>query len=291
MAWLLASGLPNGLRALAYSTERLMQNWAAPRLEAAWRIRFSLKKCWTSCRPRPSAPKMALSGTRTSVNETCAWSVGMLNVHRYSSILKPGVLTGTRKPVMPWPLPGSPLVRAKTRSCEATWMPVFQVFSPLITQSSPSRTALVSMKVASLPWFGSVMPKAKRLLPGGEVVHPLLLLLRAAVVQHQQQPHVVAHDRVLVLQVAVQAEALAGQVLADDRHAQVGAVPAAVLLRERVPVVAGRVGPPPGLRRAAPPTRGWAGRRGPSRSWRPPGGGRRTFRCRPAARAGGSRAR
>ena len=34
-----------------------------------------------------------------------------------------------------------PLVRAKTRLCEAVWMPVFQVFSPLITQSSPSRTA------------------------------------------------------------------------------------------------------------------------------------------------------
>jgi hypothetical protein len=62
-------------------------------------------------------------------------------------------------------------------------------------------------------------------------------------VQHQQQADVVAHDRVLVLQVAVQAEALAGQVLADHRHAQVGAVPAAVLLRERVPEVAGRVGP------------------------------------------------
>ncbi len=73
---------------------------------------------------------------------------------------------------MPWPLPGSPLVRAKTRLCEAVWMPVFQVFSPLITQSSPpaspspfTRTARVSMKVASLPWAGSVMPKAKPLFP------------------------------------------------------------------------------------------------------------------------------
>ena len=161
IAWLLASGLPNGLRALAYSTERSMQNWAAPRLEAAWRMRFSLKKCWTICRPRPSVPRMALSGTRTPVNETCAWSVGMLKVHRYSSTLKPGVSTGTRKPVMPVPLPGAPLVRAKTRSCEAVWMPVFQVFSPVMTQSVPSLVARVSMKVASLPWAGSVMPNAK----------------------------------------------------------------------------------------------------------------------------------
>src|SRR5690348_150569 len=84
-------------------------------------------------------------------------------------------------------------------------------------------------------------------LARGEVVDPFGLLLRAAVVQHQQQADVVAHDRVLVLEVAVQAEALAGQVLTDDGHAQVGAVPAAVLLREGVAVVAGRVGPPPGL--------------------------------------------
>ena len=62
----------------------------------------------------------------------------MLKVHRYSSTLKPGVSTGTRKPVMPVPLPGVPLVRAKTRSCEAVWMPVFQVFSPVMTQFVPS---------------------------------------------------------------------------------------------------------------------------------------------------------
>src|SRR4029077_14268573 len=43
------------------------------------------------------------------------------------------------------------------------------------------------------------------------------------------------------------AEALARQVLADHGHAEVGAVPAAVLLRERVTVVAGHAGAPPGL--------------------------------------------
>jgi len=62
---------------------------------------------------------------------------------------------------MPVPLPGAPLVRAKIRSCEAVWMPVFQVFSPVMTQSVPSRVALVSMNVASLPCSGSVMPNAK----------------------------------------------------------------------------------------------------------------------------------
>ena len=68
---------------------------------------------------------------------------------------------------MPSPLPGVPLVRAKMRSWEAVWTPVFQVFSPLIThspRSSPSpftRAAWASMYVASLPCSGSVMPNAK----------------------------------------------------------------------------------------------------------------------------------
>ena len=51
----------------------------------------------------------------------------------------------------------------------------------------------------------------------------------------------------LVLQVVVQSEALAREVLSDDRHAEVRAVLAAELLRQRVPVVPGSVGEPPGL--------------------------------------------
>ena len=43
----------------------------------------------------------------------------------------------------------------------------------------------------------------------GEVVDPLRLLLVGAVGDHQQQADVVADDRVLVLQVVVQPEALA----------------------------------------------------------------------------------
>ena len=76
----------------------------------------------------------------------------------------------------------------------------------------------------------------------GEVVDPLGLLVLGAVEDHQQQTDVVADDGVLVLQVAVQAEPLAGEVLADHRHAEVGAVLTAVLLREGIAVVAGRVG-------------------------------------------------
>src|SRR5690242_10675733 len=110
--------------------------------------------------------------------------------------------------------------------------PVFAVFG---------RGRLHEGGVAAVLGFGDAEREVA--FARGEVVDPVLLLRRAAVVQHQQQADVVAHDRVLVLQVAVQAEALARQVLADHRHAQVGAVPAAVLLREGVPEVAGSVGP------------------------------------------------
>jgi hypothetical protein len=62
--------------------------------------------------------------------------------------------------------------------------------------------------------------------------------------QHQQTD-VVAHDRVLILQVAVQPQALARQMLPDDRHSQVGAVHTAVLHREGVTVKACVVGAAP----------------------------------------------
>ncbi len=148
---------------------------------------------------------------------------------------------------MPWPSPAFPLVRAKIRSYGALWMPVFQVFSPLIRQPLPSRTAVVSMCVASEPWSGSVMPKAKPARPSSEGVDPLRLLGRRAVVQHQQQADVVADDRVLVLQIVVQPEPLGGQVLADDGHVEVRAVPPAVLLRVGVAIVARGIGTAPGL--------------------------------------------
>ncbi len=142
-----------------------MQYCAAPRLEAACLILFSLKKCCTTCRPRPSPPNTALAGTRTSRNLMCAWSVGMLNVQRYSSTVKPMELTGVRNAVIPSASPGRPLVLAKIRSCVAACTPVFQVFSPLITHWPPSRTAVVSMNVASEPCAGSVMPNAKPFCP------------------------------------------------------------------------------------------------------------------------------
>ncbi len=75
----------------------------------------------------------------------------MLKVQSISSIFTPGASIGTRNAVIPSASPALPPLRAKTRSWEALCTPVFQVFSPLIRQPSPSRRARVSMWVASDP--------------------------------------------------------------------------------------------------------------------------------------------
>ena len=52
----------------------------------------------------------------------------------------------------------------------------------------------------------------------------------------------IADDRMLVLQVVVQAEALRGEMLADHGHPEVGTVLAAIALRDREAQMAGGVG-------------------------------------------------
>ena len=186
-----------------------MQYCAAPRLDAACRMRFSLKKCWTTPRPRPSPPRIAACGTRTLVSDTRAWSVGMLKVQRYSSTANPGASVGTRNAVIPWPSPAVPLVRAKIRSASAACTPVFQVFSPSIDPdvAVADGAGLHVGRVRAVIRLGDAEREEARAVR--EAVHPLRLLRRRAVLQHQQQADVVADDRVLVLQIAVQAEPLA----------------------------------------------------------------------------------
>ncbi len=145
---------------------------------------------------------------------------------------------------MPRASPTLPEVRAKTRSTVAVCMPVLNRFMPLITQSEPCLTAVVSMKVASEPCSGSVRPKPMRSVPREHALDvAVLLLLRAEAVQ-QQGDREVADDRALVLQVVVQAEPLVREMLADQRHGEVGAVLAAQRLGQAEAQMAGLVGAP-----------------------------------------------
>ena len=68
-----------------------------------------------------------------------------------------------------------------------------------------------------------------------------LLVVAAVTVEHGHQRQV-ADDRVLVLQVIVQAKALCRKMLADHRHPEIGAILAAVALGNRETKMPGRVG-------------------------------------------------
>ena len=71
----------------------------------------------------------------------------------------------TRKQVTPPSAPFSGSVTAKTMQKSASLPPVMKVFSPVITHSSPSRTALVRIARASEPAPGSVIAKQLRSSP------------------------------------------------------------------------------------------------------------------------------
>jgi len=76
---------------------------------------------------------------------------------------------------------------------------------------------------------------------------PFLPLLFVSVLEHQQQSHVVANDRMLGLEIVEQSQSLSGKVLPDDRHTEIGAVLATILFGQGIAVVPGSVGAAPRL--------------------------------------------
>ena len=138
--------------------------------------------------------------------------------------------------------------------------------------------------VGAVQRLGESESDARR--PGEHLRDPLGLLCRRAVLLHHQHGDEVADDRALVLQVVVQAESLACEMLAHDRHLEVAGVVAAETFRA---AGGGRTRPRrrrPASVAAALPTRRWAARRGPSRFVSPRVDGRRSGCCRPPASIG-----
>ena len=238
---------------------------------------------------------MASAGTHTSVKLTRGWSVGMLKVHRYSSTFTPGVSAGTRKQVMPRASPALPEVRANSAQCVAVCMPVVHIFSPSMRQPSmpflASRTALVSMCVASEPWFGSVRPKVMRVSKFSWPVMKMSFCAGAAEVAQHHDHREVADHRMFVLQVVEQAQPFARQMVADNGHPQVADLLATVLPGQRQAVEARLVRALLAFEQQLLPKRAAAGRRGRSRYAPIHGGGRRSGRCRPESAAAGSAGR
>ena len=69
---------------------------------------------------------------------------------------KPGELVGTRNMVSPLCLGSDVSVRVIRKTCVANWALEVKIFCPLITHSSPSRTARVLALAMSDPPSGSV---------------------------------------------------------------------------------------------------------------------------------------
>ena len=68
----------------------------------------------------------------------------------------PGVLSGTRKRVRPLCLGRAGSVRVSRKTWVANWALEVKIFCPLMTHSSPSRTARVLAPAMSDPPSGSV---------------------------------------------------------------------------------------------------------------------------------------
>ncbi len=83
---------------------------------------------------------------------------------RRFSRITPGRSIGTRNRVMP-PCPASGSVLVTSTIAWARWPLVMNVLEPLITYSSPSRTARVLIPATSEPASGSVMPRHRILVP------------------------------------------------------------------------------------------------------------------------------
>jgi len=100
-----------------------------------------------------SSPIRLVTGTRTSLKNV---SLVRYPDHAYSGwISMPGLSIGTAITEMPRCRGASGSVRTHSHSWVDRWAPLFQIFDPLITHSSPSRTARVRRLARSVPALGS----------------------------------------------------------------------------------------------------------------------------------------
>ncbi len=213
----------------------------------------------------------------------------MLKVQRYSSIFTPGVSAGRQEAgdaaCIARLAAGAGKQRAVGGGVHAGGPHLLAVDQPAVHAVAhlAHRRGLHVGGVTAVVGFGQAEGDAG--LEGQLAADELLFLCRGAEVAQHHDDGEVAHHRMLVLQVVEQAQALAGEVVADHAHPQVADLLAAEFLGQ---ATCGRSRP---CRRsswpaaAAPPTRAAAGPGCRSRCAPIHGGGRRSARCRPAPAA------
>ena len=212
-----------------------MQNCAAPSDDAAWRMRFSCTKCCASSRPWSTRAEHRV-GADAHVGERHLGVVGR-HVER-----PPEEVDVEARRVGGHEERGDADGRARLARRAGEDDVVGGVVQPGVEPLHAVDHPLVAVAHGGGLEVGGVGAVVRLGQPEGEAAgaveeagHPLRLLLVGAEVAHHQHRREVADDRALVLQVVVQPEALGREVLADDRHLEVGGVAAAVLGRQREP--------------------------------------------------------
>ncbi len=89
----------------------------------------------------------------------------MFDIVQIGCTVMPGRSIGTMIIETPWCLRASGSVRIATQLCEAVCAPVFQIFWPLMTHSSPSSSACVLSAARSVPAAGSEYATANSISP------------------------------------------------------------------------------------------------------------------------------
>src|SRR5262249_42381971 len=156
-------GCPNWTRSFAYSTEYSYAAWATPTAPAAVPGRVPSSVIIAILNPCPSSPRRFAAGTTTSWKAIADVSVARWPIlSRCFSTVTPGGWVGmTKADGRRWPWVLS--VEANTTSHEAWPAFVMNILEPLITYSSPLRTAVVWIPDTSEPALGSVSPKEHRM--------------------------------------------------------------------------------------------------------------------------------
>src|SRR5580692_10568708 len=152
-------GAPNASRCLAYVTDSSTHPCANPTASALIAIRPSSSVERNCAYPRPRSPRTFSAGTLQFANDNSRVSLACQPTLSYFlDAVKPSCGTGTMIEVSS----GRPSARSPVRHRTVTRLVIFvpalvmKALLPLMTQSSPSRTAVVLELPASDPPPGSV---------------------------------------------------------------------------------------------------------------------------------------
>src|SRR5450756_2325810 len=166
-AWNFPIGCPNCCLCFAYLTASSRHTWARPTERAATPILPQSSTLRKDFNPAPRSPRRFPAGNLQSQKDSSWVSEMCQPIFLYrGETVKPGVSWCTIMLLISF-LPALSPVTAVMMTIFDILVPelVIKHFVPFITQSSPSRTAVVFVAPASEPASGSVRPNAPSIFP------------------------------------------------------------------------------------------------------------------------------